>query len=147
MSGGKQLSFPTFKSNIQKESDSVGKILECALFLRLTNLAGSRKSWKKFADSFFGYYQPVILEYFGYKPDVLKIPKVKVIDKGLFMAVLTAMHKTGMFDCYASELAAAVVAVFDVKLQLSSIQQDLYDQLLEYEDVLGFFNNYRKYEF
>ena len=79
--------------------------------------------------------------------NVLKIPKVKVIDKGLFMAVLTAMHKTGMFDCYASELAAAVVAVFDVKLQLSSIQQDLYDQLLEYEDVLGFFNNYRKYEF
>lgn len=108
---------------------------------------GSRKSWKNLQIVFSVITNLSILEYFGYKPDVLKIPKVKVIDKGLFMAVLTAMHKTGMFDCYASELAAAVVAVFDVKLQLSSIQQDLYDQLLEYEDVLGFFNNYRKYEF
>ena len=35
MSGGKQLSFPTFKSNIQKESDPVGKIV----FSVITNLS------------------------------------------------------------------------------------------------------------
>ena len=147
MSGGKQLSIPTFKSNIQKSPDPVGIILECALFLCMTNLVESRKSWKKFADSFFDQYQPVILGYFGYKPDVLKIPKIKVIDKGLFMAVMTAMLKNGIFDCQARELAIAVEAVFDLKLQLSSIQQDLYDQLLEYQDVLKFFNEYRKYDF
>lgn len=141
------MSFPVFKNNIEKEADPVEMVIECALFLRTTDLVSTRKSWAKFANRFFNHYQPVILGYFGYEPDVLEIAKVKVVDAGLFMAVMTAMHKIGMFECQAKELAVMLHAAFDLKLQLSSIIQGVYDQLLEYEDVLTFFKKYRKYDF
>lgn len=60
---------------------------------------------------------------------------------------MTAMLKTGWFDCQASELALALGSVFDLQLELSSIQQGLYDQLLEYEEVLNFFKNSNKFDF
>lgn len=94
MSGGKQLSFPVFKTAIKEGGYPDETIIECALFLRSTDLMVTRKSWSAFANRFFEYYQPVILGYFGYQPEVLEVPKVKVTDKGLFMAV---------YDCYAED--------------------------------------------
>lgn len=147
MSGGKQLSFPVFKTTIKENGYPDETIVECALFLRSTDLVETRKSWYAFANRFFEHFQPVILGYFGYQPDVLEIPKVKVIDKGLFMAVMTAMLKTDRFGCLAKELAIVLYSVFDLQLELSSIQQGLYDQLLEYENVLNFFKDFNKYDF
>lgn len=145
--GGDQLSFPTFRMNIQEQSDPAGRIVECAAFLRTTNLVKERKTWKKFSKRFFEVYQPVILEYFGYLPDVLEVKRVKVNDSQLFMAVMTALLKTGRFDCRTQELAEAIEAVFDLNLMSSSILQGLYDKLLEYESVLTFFEKYQKNDF
>lgn len=147
MSGGRKLSFPVFKKTILKDDYSDETIINCALFLCSTDLVKTRKSWKVFSDRFFTYYQPVILSYFGYKPDVLEIPKVKVIDKGLFMAVMTAMLKTGKLYCLVNELATALDSVFDLQLKWSSIQQELCSQLQEYEKVLIFFSGFKKYDF
>ena len=99
--GGDQLSFPAFRINIQKQSDPVGKIVECAVFLRTTHLVKEKKTWQKFSKRFFEVYRPTILEYFGYRPDVLEVKKVKVNDSRLFMAVMTALLKTGRFGCQA----------------------------------------------
>lgn len=147
MSGGNGLSFPVFNINIYKEADPVGTIMECAWFLRTTDLMDTRKSWKKFGNSFFEHYQPVILDYFGYEPEVLAFPKIKVTDSQLFIAVMKALQKTGMFECPAKEVAEMLHAAFDLELQLSSVIQGLYDPLLEYEEVLNFFKDYRKYDF
>ena len=145
--GGDQLSFPAFRINIQKQSDPVGKIVECAVFLRNTHLVKEKKTWQKFSKRFFEVYRPTILEYFGYRPDVLEVKKVKVNDSRLFMAVMTALLKTGRFDCQAKELAVAIDSVFDPDLKYSSILQGLYDNLLEYESVLSFFTDYKKNDF
>lgn len=145
--GGDQLSFPAFRINIQKQSDPVGKIVECAVFLRTTHLVKEKKTWQKFSKRFFEVYQPTILEYFGYRPDVLEVKKVKVNDSRLFMAVMTALLKTGRFGCQAKELAIAIDSVFDPDLKYSSILQGLYDNLLEYESVLTFFTDYKKNDF
>lgn len=145
--GGDQLSFPAFRMNIQKQSDPVGKIVECAVFLRTTHLVKEKKTWQKFSKRFFEVYRPTILGYFGYRPDVLEVSKVKVSDSQLFMAVMAALLKTGRFDCPAKELAQALGSVFDLNLKFSSILQGLYDNLLEYESVLIFFTKYRKNDF
>lgn len=63
------------------------------------------------------------------------------------MAVMTALLKTGRFDCQAKELAVAIDSVFDPDLKYSSILQGLYDNLLEYESVLSFFTDYKKNDF
>lgn len=147
MSGGKQLSFPVFKATMYKGDNPDKTIMECALFLCSTDLVKTRNSWRVFACRFFEYYQPVILGYFGYEPDVLTISKVKVNDTGLFMAVMTAMLKTSRLDCQANELTVALDSVFELRLKRSSIQQGLCSQLLEYEEVLNFFKNFEKYDF
>lgn len=142
MSGGDQLSFPVFRANIVKLPDYETTVLECAIFLRITGTIKGKKSWKKFSASFFEYYQPVILGFFGYQPDILDIPLVKVNNKPLFMATMVAMQKNGMFGCAATELAIMIFLTFDLGLELSSIQQGLYDDLLEYENVLELFKTY-----
>lgn len=147
MSGGDQLSFPVFRVNIAELPDYETKVLECAIFLRTSESIKGKKSWKKFSASFFEYYQPVIFSFFGYQQDIPDIPLIKVNNKPLFIAIMAAMQKNGMFGCSTPELAIMMYLIFDLSMELLGIQQGLYGDLLEYEDVLELFKIYSQKQF
>lgn len=66
MAGGEHLTFSIFSENMEQLEDADKIVMECAVFLRESEVM-NKKSWQVFAGQFFKYYRKTILSYYGYE--------------------------------------------------------------------------------
>ena len=119
--------------------------MKCALFLRQPEQQ-SKECWRKFSKQFFKIYKEEIFAYLGYSPQVLDVQRTTVNNKQLFLAVMSVLYRTGMYEGTKEELADSLYAVFNTGDKFSTLLRSLYDDLGEYEDVLQFFKSYKKFD-
>lgn len=126
-----------FKENVRKEKNPEETILACALLLRDKKLM-EKRSWKEFADKFFGEYKLTIMSCFGYQPEVAEpLPLIAINDRAIVLAVTSELAHRGVFDCGRRELASVLHDRFDMNLTYATILQYICENNSENEDILS----------
>ena len=143
MAGGNQLSFPTFKVNVDKQPDPMKTVMECALFLRESKEIDSAL-WRKFSRRFFQYYRTTILGYYGYENEEDYVSKIKLNYPDFFITVMFEMQKMDVFDCNTTQLADTLHSAFGFTQKRSTIRNLYYKRVSEYDEVLTFFRAFKK---
>lgn len=138
MSEGNQLSFPTFKQNMEKQVDPVKTVIECAAFLRESKEIDNHL-WKNFSQRFFKYYRATIMGYYGYEYEEHYAPRVKLNYPSFFISVMFEMQKIGIFNCKLKQLADTLHAAFYFTQKSDTIRNWFYEKVSDYEEELSFF--------
>ncbi len=139
MAGGKHLTFSVFSENMKQLSDADEKVMQCAVFLRESKDI-DKKSWQVFSEQFFKYYRKTILAYYGYEDVEFLVPRRNVLKPFFFFAVMSALHKVGIFDCTLKGLSDTLYLSFDLEKKRTTGRRLFYDILPQYEYILEYFN-------
>ncbi|MEG1543850.1 MAG: hypothetical protein RR382_04915 [Tannerellaceae bacterium] len=140
------LSFRKFNKWFAKLPDRQRVVAECALFLYQEEIQ-QKELWRKFTVQFMKHYHIELLAYFGLAEQMSGVPRVRVENSSLFVAVMYSMYHTGLFGGKEKELAEALCTVFDLPIRPSTVVQYLSGYQTEYEGIRAFFEQYKQYDF